>query len=182
MRSPACRGQKILRIAQDMTLHDAAITRFGQYYNRNRRAGFRINQCRARGGLDHMGAATLRRSLLLGLALPLAILVGVALVGPWALVATLLYPLQIARGACSIAPIMAGRWVAGCGCMRCCCCWENSPRRRERSSSRSSGCAGADGGDPLPVTPQRWCAQLHSMVRGSSRDCRCFIPAIVTRR
>ena len=94
-------GWTIWRIDQAMTLHDAAIHRFGQFYKRNRRAGFGISQCliRSRCQTDSIGRAIIRRALAWSLVLPGAILLLSIAITPIALLALLVYPAQIARQA-----------------------------------------------------------------------------------
>lgn len=48
-------GWKVQRIAAEMTLHDAAITRFGQWWQRNRRNGHAIAEAFADAGRDDPG-------------------------------------------------------------------------------------------------------------------------------
>ena len=89
------RGWRIWRIADEMTLHDAAILRFGQWWRRTRRGGFAA----ALGVALHGGIgerAQVRRAVLWAGALPALALLG-ALVTPWALALLLAWPLQIAR-------------------------------------------------------------------------------------
>lgn len=92
-------GWKIWRLAEEMTLHDAAMTRFGQWWQRSLRAGYAF----AQGSYLH-GAAPerhwlreSRRAWLWGLGLPLAIILVSALLGGWGLVLLLIYPLQAVR-------------------------------------------------------------------------------------
>lgn len=92
-------GWKIWRLAEEMTLHDAAMTRFGQWWQRSLRAGYAF----AQGAYLH-GAAPerhwlreSRRAWLWGLGLPLAIILVSALVGGWGLLLLLIYPLQAVR-------------------------------------------------------------------------------------
>ncbi len=93
------RGWKIWRLDAEMTLHDAAMTRFGQFWNRARRAGFAAAEAAAMYGKDpeQHGVAPRRRAAIWGLAIPFAVLVGVIVVGPVALWALMVYPLQIIR-------------------------------------------------------------------------------------
>ncbi len=93
------RGWQIWRLEAEMTRHDAAITRFGQWWARTRRAGHAWAEAAAlhgRGPERHGVAGTIR-ALFWGLGLPLAVLVLALLTGPWALVLMLIYPLQILR-------------------------------------------------------------------------------------
>lgn len=92
-------GWEVERLAAEMTLHDAAMTRFGQWWRRARRAGhaFAEGAHLHGGGPEHHWVAETRRALLWGLALPLAIL-GLALaVHPGFLVLALVYPAQVVR-------------------------------------------------------------------------------------
>ncbi|MDR6711360.1 glycosyltransferase involved in cell wall biosynthesis [Pseudomonas hunanensis] len=92
-------GWKIWRLAEEMTLHDAAMTRFSQWWRRSLRTGYAF----AEGASMH-GAAPerhwqreSRRAWLWGLVIPLAIVVlSVLLGGEWLLL-LLVYPLQAMR-------------------------------------------------------------------------------------
>ena len=91
-------GWKIWRLGRDMVWHDAAMTRWSQWWKRSKRAGHAF----AEGAFLHGGpperhyVAEERRALIWGAALPLAILV-LGLVHPigWLLLAV--YPLQMLR-------------------------------------------------------------------------------------
>lgn len=92
------RGGKVWRLDAEMTLHDAAMTRLGQWWKRSMRAGYAY----AEGAHLH-GAAperhcvkASRRAWLWGLGIPLALLVA-ALVSPWALLGFGVYPVQMLR-------------------------------------------------------------------------------------
>lgn len=92
-------GWKIWRLAEEMTLHDAAMTRFGQWWQRSLRAGYAF----AEGAYLH-GAAPerhwlreSRRAWLWGLGLPLAIVLACVLLGSWGLLLLSVYPLQAVR-------------------------------------------------------------------------------------
>lgn len=92
------RGWEIWRLDAEMTLHDAAMTRFGQFWQRSRRAGHAWAEGAALHGRgpERHNVAGLRRALAWGLALPLAALAG-ALATPWALLLLLAYPAQVLR-------------------------------------------------------------------------------------
>ncbi|PZX13457.1 GT2 family glycosyltransferase [Palleronia aestuarii] len=92
-------GWEIWRLDAEMTLHDADMTRFAQFWRRARRGGHAYAEGAAMHGAppERHGVAGTRRALLWGLALPLAILVAVLLAGPWGLLLALVYPAQIAR-------------------------------------------------------------------------------------
>jgi len=93
------KGWKISRIDAEMTLHDAAMTRFSQFWNRTRRAGFTYAQGAAMYGHtpERYNVTQMRRALIWGAALPIAILLGVIIFGLSALVLALIYPVQILR-------------------------------------------------------------------------------------
>ena len=91
-------GGRILRIDRDMTWHDAAMTRFGQWWKRNVRSGHAFAEGASLHGAPperHFVAET-RRAVLWGMAVPIVILLG-ALVQPWLLLLLLVYPLQWLR-------------------------------------------------------------------------------------
>lgn len=92
-------GWRIERLDAPMTLHDADMHRLGQWWRRARRAGHAF----AEGNWLH-GAASetfwrreVRRALSWAVLLPAVILLLTLLLGPWALMLLLIYPLQIAR-------------------------------------------------------------------------------------
>jgi len=92
-------GWTVWRLDAEMTWHDAALTRFGQWWQRSRRAGHAF----AEGAFLH-GApperhwvAETRRALLWGGALPLGILCCTLFVSPWALLLCAIYGLQMLR-------------------------------------------------------------------------------------
>lgn len=93
------KGWKILRLAEEMTLHDAAMTRFGQWWQRSRRAGHTYAEGAAihGAGPERYRIPELRRSLIWGLGLPVATLLGLLIIGPWALLLLLAYPAQVLR-------------------------------------------------------------------------------------
>lgn len=93
------KGWEIWRIDVEMTLHDAAITRFSQYWKRMRRSGHAY----AEGAIMHSAPSGQHcikgrnSGLIWGLALPLMVVLSVFLFGSWSLVLLLAYPLQVAR-------------------------------------------------------------------------------------
>lgn len=91
-------GWRIWRLGHEMALHDAAMTHFGQWWKRTKRAGYAF----AAGAALH-GAPPERhylqqrnRGLAWGIALPLVIAATV-LWAPMAILLVLAYPLQVAR-------------------------------------------------------------------------------------
>lgn len=89
------KGGEIWRIPAEMTLHDAAMTRFGQWWKRSVRAGHAFAEGAALHGPSHWGAET-RRALIWGAGLPVAILL-TGLVHPLGWVLALIYPAQLVR-------------------------------------------------------------------------------------
>jgi GT2 family glycosyltransferase len=92
-------GWKIWRLDEDMTLHDAAMYRFGQWWRRMVRGGYGFAQ-----GADLHGALPERhwvrergRIWLWGLWIPCSILVFAPIIGWWALLLLMIYPLQVVR-------------------------------------------------------------------------------------
>ena len=92
-------GWRIWRLDSQMTLHDAAMTRFGQWWRRALRSGYAF----AQGAYLH-GASPerhcvweSRRAWLWGIWLPLACLAAGLTFEPWGWAAWLIYPLQILR-------------------------------------------------------------------------------------
>jgi GT2 family glycosyltransferase len=91
-------GWKVWRLDQEMTLHDAAMTRVGQWWKRNRRAGHAFAEGAALHGAppERHWVAETRRAVLWGAVLPVVAVLG-ALVWPWVLLLLLAYPLQMLR-------------------------------------------------------------------------------------
>lgn len=91
-------GGQIWRIDAEMTRHDAAMTRFGQWWARSKRAGHAFAEGSALHGKSperHWVTET-RRAVFWGLALPVAIL-GAAALHPAFGLCALVYPLQWLR-------------------------------------------------------------------------------------
>jgi GT2 family glycosyltransferase len=93
------KGWILCRIDSEMTLHDAAITRFSQWWRRHVRSGYAF----AEGAFLHGESPErhfvpeARRSLIWGLMLPIVCSVASILAWPWGLAAWLIYPLQMLR-------------------------------------------------------------------------------------
>jgi GT2 family glycosyltransferase len=103
---------KIWRLDAEMTRHDAAITRFGQWWRRAVRSGYayaEVFQLHA-----HSPAAIWKREVVRasfwGGFVPIAILL-CALVKPIAIALVLVYPLQICRIALRRGPMTPGSWA-----------------------------------------------------------------------
>ena len=91
-------GWKIERLAVEMTWHDAAMTRFSQWWARARRAGHAAAEGMALHGAppERHGVRATLRAVVWGGVLPVGIVAG-ALITPWMLVACLVYPMQFLR-------------------------------------------------------------------------------------
>lgn len=91
-------GWRIWRLDAEMTMHDANITRFRQYWRRAQRGGHAFAEISRRHAGSPFGiwGRQTKSVLLWGLVLP-AIIVLLALIHPAALVLLLIYPLQVAR-------------------------------------------------------------------------------------
>lgn len=93
------KGWKVWRLDVEMTLHDAAMTRFSQWWRRSLRAGHAY----AEGAYLHGQAPERhwlresRRAWVWGLGIPLATLLAGLAFGGWGLALVLVYPLQAWR-------------------------------------------------------------------------------------
>jgi GT2 family glycosyltransferase len=92
-------GWEVWRLDAEMALHDAAMTRFRQWWRRARRGGHAYAEGYALHGRppERHKASELARALVWGCALPVATLAGAVLMGPWAFLLLLAYPLQVLR-------------------------------------------------------------------------------------
>ena len=92
-------GWKIWRLDAEMTAHDAQILRFGQWWQRSKRAGHAFAEGAALHGAapERHWVAETRRALLWGAFGPAVIVIACVLLGPWGLLVALVYPLQVLR-------------------------------------------------------------------------------------
>lgn len=92
-------GWQVWRLDAEMTLHDADMHRFGQWWRRSKRAGHAFAEGAALHGAppERHWVAETRRALIWGGVLPVAIVLAVLLTGPAALVLLLIYPAQVLR-------------------------------------------------------------------------------------
>jgi GT2 family glycosyltransferase len=92
-------GWKIWRLDQEMTMHDAAITRFGQWWKRARRCGYAYAEGAHLHGEppERHRVAESWRVWLWGLVIPVAAISAVLFLGAWGLALLLIYPLQFIR-------------------------------------------------------------------------------------
>ncbi|TCP39579.1 glycosyltransferase family 2 protein [Rhodovulum marinum] len=91
-------GWRIWRLDAEMTLHDAAMTRFGQWWQRARRAGHAYAEGAALHGgpPERHGVRELTRIVAWGMVLPVLTLLGL-IVSPWAGLLLLAWPAQVLR-------------------------------------------------------------------------------------
>lgn len=92
-------GWRFWRLDVEMSKHDAALTKFSEWWKRNKRGGygFAENEQLHRGTPERYRLKEMLRSLFWGAALPAVILVGALLISPWFLLLTAVYPLQVLR-------------------------------------------------------------------------------------
>lgn len=92
-------GWKVWRLDEEMTLHDAAMTRFGQWWRRTMRAGYAFAEGAHLHGAppERHWVAESRRAWVWGLVLPLVTLGALVGCGGWGLVLLAIYPLQVVR-------------------------------------------------------------------------------------
>jgi GT2 family glycosyltransferase len=95
------KGWKIWRIDAEMTLHDAAMTHFRQWWTRARRAGFAYAQVAStrKGDTPDVFAASRRRVLMWGFGFPIVAIGAVAFVPPVGLIVCAVPLAQIVRAA-----------------------------------------------------------------------------------
>ena len=107
------RGWRIWRLDAEMALHDAAMTRFSQWWRRTVRAGFAYAEgVRLHGGPpERHWVREWRSAWFWGAVLPLAITLAAAMAGPLALWAFAVYPLQVLRLAWQLRGLKRGRWA-----------------------------------------------------------------------
>lgn len=92
-------GWRIWRLDAEMTLHDANMLHFGQWWQRAKRAGHAFAEVAARHAASPFGIwkRNARRALLWGAVLPAIIVVMAVLIHPALLLLFLIYPVQVAR-------------------------------------------------------------------------------------
>lgn len=92
-------GWRIWRLDAEMTLHDAAMTRFAQWWRRAVRAGYAYAQGAHLHGAspEHHFVWEMRRAWIWGFWLPLACFAASLLFSPWGWATWMVYPLQILR-------------------------------------------------------------------------------------
>lgn len=108
-------GWKIWRLDAEMTLHDAAMTRFSQFWKRARRAGHAFAEGAALHGAppERHWVKERNSACVWGVGLPVLSVLGAVLVSPWLLALLLIYPAQMARMARSMPTPRAVFLVVG---------------------------------------------------------------------
>ena len=107
------KGWKIWRLDADMTRHDAAMTRFSQWWLRSVRSGYaeaEVSWLHLWSGLAIREKRAVASAIVWGGLIPLLIVLG-ALFYPALLAATLIYPIQIWRIAVRRRDIGSGSWI-----------------------------------------------------------------------
>ena len=92
-------GWRIWHLDEAMTLHDASMLRFGQWWRRTLRGGYAFAQGAALHGASPQRhwIVESKRAWIWGLAIPVATLLMLAVTGWWGLLVLMLYPVQILR-------------------------------------------------------------------------------------
>ena len=92
-------GWRIGRIAEEMALHDAAMTRLGQWWKRTVRGGHACAEAMARHARspERLWLKQTRSNWFWGLAWPASLMAGVWPTGGWSMLGFLLYPLMALR-------------------------------------------------------------------------------------
>ena len=93
-------GWEIQRLDVEMTAHDAALSRFSQWWRRTKRAGHAYAEGAALHGLESPERYNMRetgRALFWGLVLPSLALLGGLFLTPWAGLLLLAWPVQLLR-------------------------------------------------------------------------------------
>ena len=92
-------GWRIWHLNEPMTVHDAAMLRFGQWWKRHVRGGYGFAQAQAIHGAppERQGVLESRRAWIWGFGIPLLTIILSITIGPWSLAVLLAYPVQIMR-------------------------------------------------------------------------------------
>jgi GT2 family glycosyltransferase len=92
-------GWRIWHLDTDMVLHDASLHRFSQWWTRALRGGYAYAQGAHLHGKppERHWVAESRSIWSWGLWIPLGGILGILLIGPWAVLAFLIYPVQVVR-------------------------------------------------------------------------------------
>jgi GT2 family glycosyltransferase len=92
-------GWRIWHLDEPMTIHDAAMYHFSQWWKRQLRTGYAFAQAQALHGAppERHGVSESRRAWTWGFGIPLFVIILSVLLGPWSLLVLLVYPFQIVR-------------------------------------------------------------------------------------
>ncbi|MHA7852609.1 glycosyltransferase family 2 protein [Roseovarius sp.] len=123
-------GWEVWRLDHEMTWHDAAMTRFSQWWTRTRRGGYAFALGTSLHGAppERHWVRETRRALIWGAVLPSVLLLAAVLISPWALLGFVLYPLQMVRIALKSRPpfgwpqaffMVLGKFAEALGVMQC---------------------------------------------------------------
>lgn len=107
------KGWKIWRLDADMTRHDAAMTRFSQWWLRAVRSGYaeaEVSRLHLWSGLAKREKRAVASAVMWGGLIPLVIILG-ALFYPMAMAGALIYPIQIWRIAARRRAVGPGSWT-----------------------------------------------------------------------
>jgi glycosyltransferase involved in cell wall biosynthesis len=106
-------GWRIFHMTENMTLHDVAMVRFGQWWKRSVRGGYGFAQGAALHGAppERLGVTESRRARIWGFYIPMAILVLSLCVGWKGLLLLAIYPLQVARLASQGSHTLGENWL-----------------------------------------------------------------------
>jgi GT2 family glycosyltransferase len=93
------KGWRISRLDAEMTIHDAATTRLGQWWRRHVRSGYAFAEGSHLHGAqpERHWVSEANRAVAWGIALPIACFTASVLAFPWGLATWLIYPLQMFR-------------------------------------------------------------------------------------
>lgn len=120
------KGWRIYRLDREMTLHDADMTRFDQWWKRTVRAGYAFAEGAWLHGAppERHWVRETRRSWFWGVLVPLSIVIAIIGLGPWASLLALAYPLQWLRlvrrdgSARASAFLLIGKFAEAWGAMK----------------------------------------------------------------
>jgi glycosyltransferase involved in cell wall biosynthesis len=107
------RGWRIWRLDAEMTRHDAAMTRFAQWWRRSQRAGFAYAEGVRQHGAppERHWVREARSAWAWGAGIPITIVALGAALGPVAALGLLVYPLQVARLGMRLPGRGRARWA-----------------------------------------------------------------------
>ena len=112
MSAPARSRMEVWQLDAEMTRHDAAMKRFGQWWVRNVRGGYgmaEVSRLHWRSPLA-IWKKEIGRAVFSGGVLPALIAIG-ALLHPVVIAAVLIYPIQVCRIAIARRPLSSKSWA-----------------------------------------------------------------------